>query len=158
MSTDDDSAYDDEAYDTDDETYEQEAYDDEAYNDDNSSAKWSSAAVALLGLWLVVVPTFFWEAVGADFWNDLIVGAAIVALAAYSYYESSDEDLGGGTWASALNALLGLWMVVAPFVWGVDELLFWNDVAVGALVAVVAGYAAFASGEATAGLGTEQRT
>ncbi|WP_435176589.1 SPW repeat domain-containing protein [Halorussus sp. AFM4] len=138
-------------------TDSESAYGD-TYGTDRAVAKWSSAIVALLGLWLVAAPILVWDAVGADFWNDVVVGAAIVVLAAYSYYESSDDDPSGGTWASAFNALLGLWMIVAPFVWGVAELLFWNDVAVGALVAVIAGYAAFAGGESPAGLGAEQRT
>ena len=155
MSTERDDDYETDEYDDDDSMYDEDTtYD---TDDGNSGAMWASALTALLGLWLVVVPTFFWDAVGADFWNDLIVGAAIVALAAYSAYESTDEDLSGGSWASGINVALGLWLVVAPFVWGAVDVLFWNDIVVGALVAITAGYATFASGESRAGLGTEQR-
>lgn len=99
-------------------------YDDDTTHDGDSGAKLASEITALLGLWLVIVPTFFWNAVGADFWNDLVVGIAIVALAGYSYYESSDDDESDGTWASGLNALLGLWIIVASFVWGIVDVLF----------------------------------
>lgn len=157
MSTERDDEYETDEYEDDESIYDE----DTTYETDDGAdtgAKWASAATALLGLWMVVIPTFFWGADGADFWNDLVVGAAIVALAAYSYYESTDDDLSGGGWASGINALLGLWLVVGAFLWELTDLLFWNDVAVGVLVAITAGYAAFASEETPAEIGTEQRT
>lgn len=39
-----------------------------------------------------------------------------------------------------MNTLLGLWWVIAPFVFGINGVLLWNDVIVGALVVFFAGY------------------
>lgn len=44
-------------------------------------------------------------------------------------------------WTSGINVLLGLWLVIAPFLLGYSGLTaaLWNDVAVGALIAILAG-------------------
>jgi drug/metabolite transporter (DMT)-like permease len=50
-----------------------------------SQLEWLAAVIGLIGLWLVVGPPFLFEAPFADFWSDLLVGVALVALAAYTY-------------------------------------------------------------------------
>lgn len=43
-------------------------------------------------------------------------------------------------WLAGLNAILGLWLIVAPFVFGVTGGSLWNAVIVGALIAIVGAY------------------
>lgn len=118
----------------------------------STPSRWASGANVLLGLWLFFIPTFVWSASGWAFWNDIIVGAAITILGAFSTYNA----MNGGSaqkGSSGLNTLLGLWMIVSAFIWGTTTLLFWNDIVVGVIVAILAGYAAFSSssGEASTG-------
>ena len=110
--------------------------------------KWVSALVALIGLWLIVEP-FLFEMNAANFWNDIIIGVALVVLGAYNYYRRADERLGSVA-VGVFVALLGLWMIAAPFVFGTDlgvteatGLAFWNDVVVGALVLILGAYSAY---------------
>ncbi|MFH5799963.1 SPW repeat protein [Haladaptatus sp. CMAA 1911] len=121
-------------------------------NTQSAPSRWASGANVLLGLWLFFIPTFVWSANGWAFWNDIIVGAAITILGTFSAYNAMN---GGSTQqgSSGLNTLLGLWMIVSAFIWGSTALLFWNDIVVGVIVAILAGYAAFSasSGEAASG-------
>jgi len=78
-------------------------------------------------------------------WNDVFVGALLLAVGAYNYSRRSDERPGNLA-AAILVSFLGLWLVVAPFLFGPDiqfvgtatDLGFWNDVVVG-LVAIALG-------------------
>lgn len=110
--------------------------------------KWISALVALLGLWMVVEP-FIFEMTAANLWNDIIVGLALIALGAYNYYRRADRRLGSVA-VGVFVALLGLWLIAAPFVFGVDSgateatgANFWNDIAVGALALILGAYSAY---------------
>lgn len=44
-------------------------------------------------------------------------------------------------WTSGINVVLGLWLVIAPFLLGYSGLTaaLWNDVLIGALIAILAG-------------------
>ncbi len=110
--------------------------------------KWVSALVALVGLWLIVEP-FLFEMTAANFWNDVIIGAALVVLGAYNYYRRADERLGSVA-VGVFVALLGLWLIAAPYVFGVEGgiteatgLAFWNDAIVGALTLILGAYSAY---------------
>ncbi|WP_161782618.1 SPW repeat domain-containing protein [Halococcus sediminicola] len=41
---------------------------------------------------------------------------------------------------ASTNVLLGLWLVVAPFLWNAPTADLWSDVIVGALITLLAGY------------------
>jgi hypothetical protein len=113
-------------------------------NTQSTPSQWASGANVLLGLWLFFIPTFVWSASGWVFWNDIIVGAAITILGAFSAYNA----MNGGSarrGSSGLNTLLGLWMIVSAFVWGSTTLLFLNDLVVGVIVAIFAGFATFSA-------------
>lgn len=59
-------------------------------------------------------------------------------------------------WFAGLNALLGLWLIVAPFVFQPGTAALWNDVVVGALIALFGGYNTYAArGSAGSGRTTE---
>lgn len=50
--------------------------------------------------------------------------------------------------------LLALWVIAAPFVFGVGTTVMWNDVIVGGLVAVFAGYNAYVANESKSSAGS----
>lgn len=106
---------------------------------DDDIGRYVSAATALLGGW-VVLSAFLLAPPAGNFWNDIVVGAAIGIISGYNALNADGpEDINTG--GSALVALLGLWMVVAPFIFETpDATAFWSDVIVGALVAILAGY------------------
>ncbi|WP_276279306.1 SPW repeat protein [Halorussus caseinilyticus] len=116
----------------------------------NDTSGYISAATALVGGW-IVISAFVYSPPAANFWNDIIVGAAIGVIAGYNAFKADDPG-GINTGSASLVALLGLWMVIAPFVFEtVLEAAFWSDIVSGAIVAVLAGYNAYRS------RGTERR-
>jgi drug/metabolite transporter (DMT)-like permease len=113
--------------------------------DTATQLKWLAAVVGLVGLWLIVGPPFLFEAPFADFWNDLLVGLALVALAAYTYARSGNSS---SRWSAAAGVVLGAWLVVGAVLWQTSQFLHWNDVVAGIVVFVVAGYGAYESHKA----------
>ena len=108
-----------------------------------------SALVALLGAWMIAEGILF-DLVATQFWNDVIVGVLLLAVGGYNYMRRSDEQLGNLA-AALLVALLGLWLLAAPFMFGADagttetmnDLGFWNDLIVGMLALALGGYSAY---------------
>lgn len=119
-----------------------------------SQIKWLAVVIGAIGVWLIVGPPFLFEAPFADFWNDLLVGTALVALAAYTYAKSG---AGSSRWSAAAAMVFGVWLVVGAVLWSTSAFLHWNDVAAGVGVALVAGYSAYgahteyASGDGSGG-------
>ena len=119
----------------------------------DESGKWISALIGLLGLWMIV-QAFWFDVVPAQFWNDVIVGVLLLAVGGYNYYRRSNEEIGSVA-AASVAALLGLWLVVTPFVLGTDigftettnDLAFWNDVVVGLLALGLGAYSAYEARE-----------
>lgn len=120
-------------------------------NEENpdESGKGISAAIAVLGLWMIL-QVFLFETVDTQFWNDIIVGALLVAVGAYNYSRQSNEKVGSIASAS-VAALLGLWLIATPFILGADtgltettnDYAFWNDIIVGLLAFGLGAYSAY---------------
>ena len=96
----------------------------------------------LAGLWLLVAPyVLSYEPGSAAYANDLLVGAAIAVLAAVRVlgaYQSA--------WISWIVALLGVWLIVAPFVLNYYQSNpRYNDIITGAFVVVFAVASALSS-------------
>lgn len=96
------------------------------------------------GLWLIIAPFVLgYATVSGALWNDVIFGIAIVVLAA-------SREVGEGykhAWPSWVNALIGLWLIIAPFAIGYSfiQQALWNDVIIGIAVAVLATWSALAT-------------
>jgi hypothetical protein len=111
--------------------------------------KWVSALIALIGLWLVV-ETLVFDLSVAQLWNDLVVGALLLATGGYNYFRQRDEYF-GSVGAAAIAALLGLWLVLAPFVFGTGRpgtevglnTAVWNDLVVGVITFALGAYSAY---------------
>lgn len=94
----------------------------------------ASGANMVLGIWLIVSPWLLGYASQAAMWNNVIIGAVVVVLA-WSRLAMRSRA-GAPSW---LNLLLGVWLIVAPFVF-VDVTVGqrWNSIIVGALLAILA--------------------
>lgn len=140
-------------YDTDDDRID----DRDNYHNPNprESGKWISALIALLGLWMIGEALLLDLAMG-QFWNDILVGALLLAAGGYNYTQRADEEAGSIA-AAGLTALLGIWLIAAPFVLGagaegaavetMNDFGFWNDVVVGLLALVLGAYSAYKARE-----------
>lgn len=108
-----------------------------------SPIRWITALIGILGFWLIVAP-FLVEALAIDHWNDPLVGGVLVIFAGYNYYSERTQ----GTISrrvAAINGILGGWLIVAPFVYGISGIALWNSVFVGVLVVAFAGYNVYAA-------------
>lgn len=112
----------------------------------NGRGTWVSALIAVAGVWLLL-QAFLFEILAANFWNDVVVGLALVAIGGYNVYRRAD-DRAASTAAAALAALFGLWLMVSPYLYdeefGFTEITtqvgYVNDLVVGVLVLVLGIY------------------
>jgi hypothetical protein len=76
--------------------------------------------------------------------NGIIFGIIVAVLAALRFSEST------GRWASWLNALIGIWMIISPWVYGyAGQSWMWNSIVVGIIVLVLGVWSATAHGPST---------
>lgn len=106
------------------------------------AVKTASGLTMIAAIWLIIAPfalgyTFLAEAA----WNDILVGIAVLALAAWRL---GAPVAAGASWAAVV---LGLWLIIAPFALGYQGLreAYWNDILVGLIVAGLATWAALAT-------------
>ncbi len=113
-----------------------------------------SAAVATMinlvaGIWLVIAPWVLGYTSITAQWNDVACGVAITLLAL--------ARLSGASrliWASWLNCMIGIWLIVATFTIDLNPTEWINDVIVGAVVALLALWSASAGADAAENAGT----
>ncbi|HLX70241.1 MAG TPA: SPW repeat protein [Verrucomicrobiae bacterium] len=86
----------------------------------------------ILGVWVVISPFVLgFSGMKEMMWNNIATGGAIFLLAL-----GSSTGRGG---SSLLNVLLGIWMVISPFVLGASRpIAVWNNVILGTIVGIVA--------------------
>lgn len=94
------------------------------------TAAWQDAVNLVLGIWLAVSPyvlSFADQTTPA--WNAHVVGIVILALVAAAIWAFQK-------WEEWINAALGLWLVVSPWLLGFSGLTapLWNQIVVGILV------------------------
>ena len=104
------------------------------------SDQWKDAVNLVLGLWLIVSP---W-ALGlignrAPTWNAWAIGLVIAAAALAALISFK-------VWEEWVEAALGAWLIVSPFLLGFSALThaLWNQVVVGVVVAALAVWSALA--------------
>ena len=108
-----------------------------------------SAIIALLGGWMIIQAVLL-DIVMTQFWNDILVGVLLLAIGGYNYTRQADKETGNVA-AASVAALLGLWLLAAPFVLGaglnpaetLNDLAFWNDIVVGLLALALGAYSAY---------------
>ena len=87
----------------------------------------------LFGLWLIISPYILSYDNSQSKWQQTIAGVIVAILAAVRYF-ALDQ-----VWASWVNAVVGLWMIIAPFATNFQPAAArWNAVIFGILVGIVA--------------------
>ncbi len=110
------------------------------------TAKTLSWIVALFGLWEVIAPFLLgYLAVGAALWDAIIIGVVLIVLAGWAALVNQEGTIKSLNW---INAVLGLWLIIAPFIlaYSGTAAAMWNDIIVGVVVAVLAAWAALSLG------------
>jgi len=108
--------------------------------------RWRDVANLVLGGWLFVSPWILADApVPAAAWNAYVMGVVIAAcaiLALVTFHE----------WEEWLGVLFGAWLIAAPWALGFEAAgaVAWNQIAVGALVGLMALWSIYAVHEVKA--------
>lgn len=110
-----------------------------------TTTKWLAGSNAVLGLWLLVVPFLFNAPTGA-LYSALTVGSLVAIVGGYNYYVTTkDKEVSSA--GAGFNGLLGLYVIAAPFLFGVPTWVMWNGVIVGSLIALMGFYNAYVAGQ-----------
>jgi hypothetical protein len=97
----------------------------------------------LAGLWLVLSPwALNYSIVEAAMWNSVIIGLAVAIMAMVRVGAPLRYE--GLSW---LNFVLGIWLILAPFMLGFAAIgaAMWNTVIVGLIVLILAAWSAVAT-------------
>jgi SPW repeat len=112
------------------------------------SDRWRDWAMLVLAVWLFLSPWILGFAVGAPVegeaatagftiaaWNAWILGVVIAVLALWAAFQFAE-------WHDWVNGVLGVWLVVSPWILGFAALTaaLWNHVVVGVLIVVLAAW------------------
>jgi hypothetical protein len=109
-------------------------------------ARWASAGTVLAGVWLILAPFVLnFEGADAAQWNHIIVGAAVLVLAAIRAFDPDERES-----LSWMNVVLGLWMIVSPFLLGYANVndAQTNSLITGVIILALAAFIAYESNEA----------
>lgn len=96
-----------------------------------STARGLGVANLVLGLWLIISPFILGYSTGA-ITNSVILGIIVAILAIIRLSAPSQS------WASWLNGVAGLWLILAPFIFNfMSPAVLWNELIVGVIVAAL---------------------
>jgi hypothetical protein len=111
-----------------------------------NQARYASGLNVLLGIWIIASPFVlaFTDNTTA-LWNDIIVGAVVLILGLVRL-----EGTRITSWASWGNLILGIWLVIAPYILTYSDLTkaLWNDIVLGIAVAILAAWSIFSTHQA----------
>jgi membrane protein YdbS with pleckstrin-like domain len=96
----------------------------------NLTNAWQDVVNLVLGIWLAVSPYVLGYADQATpAWNAYVVGVVILVIAAAAIWAFQK-------WEEWINAVLGLWLIVSPWILGYSEVAtpLWNQIIVGVVV------------------------
>ena len=88
----------------------------------------------------MIVHAYLFDMVIGQFWSDVIAGCILLVVGGYNYARRARQRL-GDLGAAVLTALIGIWILSTPFMFGADgglaettnDVGFWTDVVVGLL-------------------------
>lgn len=105
------------------------------YRQRTLGANWVNA---ILGIWVIISPFVLgFSRNQTAMWNNVATGGAVLLVAL--------GRAGMGVAPSILNVLLGGWLIASPFVLGFTrQLIFWNNIILGIVIAI---FALFALGQ-----------
>ena len=103
------------------------------------SHRWQDVVNLIAGVWLIAAPWLLgFTQDGTAAWNAYVLGA-IIAVAAAAALVAFHE------WEEWVSALLGLWLIVSPWILGFTGLAaaMWNAIVVGVIVGGLALWAIY---------------
>ena len=106
------------------------------------TAKNLNWVIAIAGLWEVVAPFILtYSKATTPMWDAIIVGIVLVVLGAWAALANASGTVKILSW---VNAVIGLWLIVAPFILSYTSVAaaMWNDIVVGIVVVVLGVWAA----------------
>lgn len=104
-----------------------------------NQVKTASGLNFLAGIYLII-SEWIGALSGGERANGIIFGIIVAILAATRFSESSRP------WASWLNALIGIWVILQPWVYGYSgDAWMWNAIVVGIIMLVLGVWSAVAS-------------
>lgn len=91
----------------------------------------SSWVNILLGIWVIISPFILGFHSSSAVWSNAVAGVlvGVLALLRWSMHQP------GWSW---LNLILGVWLVISPFVLFLSGAAMWNNVILGIIVAALA--------------------
>ena len=94
------------------------------------------------GLWLIIAPFVLgYSGMSGALWNDVVLGIGVAVLAIVRVGNPLQYE--GISWT---NFVLGLWLIIAPFVIGyTDTAGLWNDIILGVIILSMAAWSAMSS-------------
>ncbi len=110
------------------------------------TAKTLSWIIAVVGLWEIIAPFVFgMTATTAFLWDAIIVGLALLVFGAWAALANDENTIKYLSW---INAVLGLWLVIAPFVLSYSSAAaaMWNDIIIGLVALALGAWAALTVG------------
>ncbi len=106
------------------------------------TAKSLNWIIAIGGVWEILAPFLLsYSKATTAMWDAIIIGLALVILGAWAGLANESNTVKSLSW---VNAVLGLWLVIAPFILAYSGVAaaMWNDVIVGIIVLVLGVWAA----------------
>jgi len=85
----------------------------------------------VLGIWVIISPFLLAMHSSKAIWNNVITGVAVCAFALVRW---GTHRLG----LSWLNLILGIWVVISPFVLFLNSAIMWNNLILGIIIAASA--------------------
>lgn len=86
----------------------------------------------LFGVWLIISPYILSYDTASSKWQQTIAGIVVVLASAVRYFAVEQ------VWASWVNVLAGLWMIITPFASNFQPMgARWNAVIFGILVGII---------------------
>src|SRR5262249_4669163 len=95
------------------------------------SASGNSWVNIVLGIWVIISPFVLGIPTPKGIWNNIVIGAMVGILAIIRWRMHQP----GWSW---LNLILGIWLVISPFVLFLSGAAMWNNVILGIIVAAFA--------------------
>lgn len=105
----------------------------------------ASGLDVLAGIWLLISPfVLTFRGVNGAMTNNVVMGIAIGILATYRLFSAAANN----AWVSWLNALLGVWVLISPWVLGfsLSNTAMTNNLIVGIIVIILSVWSALSSG------------
>ena len=111
------------------------------------TAKTLNWVIVIGGVWEVLAPFIlaYSDAKGA-MWDAIIIGLALIVLGAWAALTNAGSTVKTLSW---INAILGLWLIIAPFLLSYSKVAaaMWNDIIIGIIVLALGAWAASAAKE-----------